>query len=195
VTCQLIDRLRRFKSPHAIPALIEFLQDDGLGLPALKAQKALKELTGYDFPTDVFASRAAWKKVQRIDDAKRRMAELAKMLPYEAEPFAGELVTEGKSSFLVLTNHSTKPVTILREPSDISCTAPGASLGNGGKPPEHRSDFVVIQPGATFRIKVRSAYGQYPRLERMTASFLRNGNEFGVNAWIGVVELKFEKKQ
>jgi hypothetical protein len=203
MACQLIDRLKAWKSPYAIPASIEFLQHDefcfrsgdDIGMPALKARIALKELSGYDFPADVSASRAAWKKVESITDAKERVAQLSKILPNDPNPLIGCIVHQEKGAeILVLTNRSKSAIVLLRQPTEIDFRWPSEQGGVGGAAPSKREDFVEIGPGESARLLLDLSSDRVSALERMTVLFLRNGNEFGVNAWIGVVDLTFDKK-
>jgi hypothetical protein len=199
VVCQLIERLRVWKSPQAIPALIEFLQHDDvsgndMGIPALQVQNALKERTGHDFPTDVSASRSAWRKAELIADAKERAAILARVLPYDPKPLVGKLTFDPKNEALVLTNRSKNPVVVSREPTCVDYTCSFGVSAKYGEVPAKQSDFVTIAPGATLRLNLDSGWAQKSALERLTVSYLRNGNEFGVNAWIGVIDLNFKMK-
>ena len=144
--------------------------------------------------TNVSTSRSAWKKAEGIADAKERTAFIAKVLPSDPKPIAGNVVFDAKDPVLVLSNRSKSPVVVNREPTCIDYTRSFGMSSKYGKQPENRDDFVELAPGATMRFKLDPKWAQKAALQRLTVSYLRNGNEFGVNAWIGVVELKFEAK-
>jgi hypothetical protein len=198
VALELIERLRKWKSPHAVPALIEYLQHDGFsyqdgyfGAPALEAQKALKERTGYDFPTDISASRSAWQKAEAIADAKERAAFLKTALP-NGQSLVGKRVIDEKGAALMLTNRSNRRFMVLREATSIDYRSSHRLSSKYGKIPSKKEDFVELGSGATMRLALEP--GWEVSLEELTVAFLRNGNEFGVNAWIGIIVLKFDRK-
>src|SRR5262249_6019400 len=60
IACQVIKEFSAWKEERTVPALISFLQNDDLGIPALKAHEALRAITGHEFPYDVELSQDAW---------------------------------------------------------------------------------------------------------------------------------------
>jgi hypothetical protein len=203
VSCQVVELLRGWEAPQAVPALIEFLQHDrseyivgdDLGVPALDAQAALKALTGHDFPRDVKASQNDWEKVKAIDDPGERVKQLARILAYDPHPFEGKLVSEKKGEVIVVKNRSRQPVVVAKRPALIDFRwRNGIGTIPQTKRPKSKDDYTTLAPGDSLRIEVNPEHTARPRLTRLTVSFLSNGNDVGLNAWIGTVEVQFDPK-
>jgi hypothetical protein len=197
VACTLIESLRKWGKLQAVPALIEFLQNDGfsyqhgddLGVPALKAQAALKEITGYDFPADVEASRRAWEKTKAIPDPKERMAALASKISFDPQPLACRIERDKEPPEAVLTNRSGRALILANEPTGIECRAGGGVYSVDSQRPEKKDDFTELPPGTSLHVKLDPGWAVRSSLERLSLYFLANGNEVGVKAWIGSVEM------
>jgi hypothetical protein len=204
LACQVIEVVRRSSDPAAVPGLIEFLEDDtysyrygdDLGVPALKAAAALKELTGHDFPMEVASSRKAWEKARLIGDAKERLALLAKELPWDPRPLAAELRREATGPVLLLTNRTRKALVVGKEPAGISYDwTNGGGGGASRKESVRKEDFTTLQPGESLRVPLKEEWARAENLTRVSASFLNNGHEVGLNAWIGEVAVTVEAKR
>jgi hypothetical protein len=201
LACQVIDLLADWKDPFAIPALIEFLQNDELafqgdqGVPALKAQAVLKERTGFDFPTDVKSSRIAWEKAKAIADIKERAAYLGQILVHEPRPLVGEIQRKEKDTFLILTNRSKQTLSLTKEPSGIDCDWSNGMAGQSSpKKPKSPDDFTALAPGASLSLKLNSEWSARPGLKRVAVYYLHNGRDLGLNAWIGKVVTVVDSK-
>lgn len=202
MACKLVELLRRWKDPHAVVALIEFLQNDDfayqigddLGVPALKAQAALKERTGYDFPTDVEAARIAWEDARAISNAEKRVQHLALKLPYDSTPLTGKLVKDAMGEALILTNRSKQSVAVAKRPGIEYRWTNGVGGGASDGRPENKDAFTTLAPGDSMRVDVNSQWTDRSRLKSLMVYFLSNGNRVGFNAWIGKVVLQFDPK-
>jgi hypothetical protein len=87
-------------------------------------------------------------------------------------------------------------LTIAKRPTSISTRWSGRLSGTGGFGSEPETKFVTIDPGKSHRFRV----GKLPQgyvvdgiahssLE-IDLAFMSNGNQVGVNAWIGVLYWK-----
>jgi hypothetical protein len=203
VACQVISRLRACKDPRAVPILIEFLQNnrvayiigDDLGLPAIKAREALRSITGYSFPLDVATSRQAWSQVESIQDREQRNARLAQILPNPAKPWKAVFVRERQQPAVVITNRSEQKLTLARKPTYIdirSYLGSGQSLATISEhAPVGQESFISLASGESWRYMPDP---QRLRLDpaadhHITLTYLENGNEFGVNAWLGIISV------
>ena len=98
--CKVIDALADWGDAGLVPALIPFLDIDSfgynsgdeLGIPAVKARKALHKLTGCWFPYDAEAASRVWKEAAAVADPAKRKALLARLLPDTECPVIAELV-------------------------------------------------------------------------------------------------------
>jgi hypothetical protein len=105
LACKLIDALSSWEDERVVPCLISYLQNssfayqhgDDLGIPAIKARQALKDMTGHWFPFDVDLSMKAWRQARQIPDKVKRRELLNQLIPGEEFPFIAELV--GKISY------------------------------------------------------------------------------------------------
>jgi len=196
MACEAIKLLLQWRNLQTVPALMSFLQNDAfayqygddLGVPALKAQAALKELTGHDFPADVEASQKAWEKAKAIGDVKKRAAYLAQTLPYDPQPLEGKLVKEGKRMVLLLTNRSKRAVLVAKEPTSIG----GQTNLDKGKT---KDAYANLAPGGVLRVNMEAEWTDDARLQRVTVDFLDSGHQLGLKAWIGRVVLVLGAKQ
>ncbi len=200
MACRLVELLSQWEAPHAVPALIEFLQNDDfayqvgddMGIPALKAKAALRELTGNDFPLDVEASRNAWRKVKAVGYRGERARQLARLLAHDPRPLAGELISDKKGSAVIVWNPSKQPVVVMKTSSGVAYEW---TDGIGGGPNDHRpvkkDEFTTLAPGDSLRVDVKSEWVDRSRLTRLTVYFQCNGNDIGLKAWIGKVVLNF----
>ncbi|MHB0961518.1 MAG: HEAT repeat domain-containing protein [Pirellulaceae bacterium] len=203
VACQVISRLRACEDPRAVPILIEFLQNnrvayiigDDLGLPAIKAREALRSITGYSFPLDVATSRQAWSQVESIQDREQRNARLAQILPNPTKPWNAVFVRERQQPAVVITNRSEQTLTMARKPTYIdirSYLGSGQSLATISEhTPVGQESFISLAPGESWRYMPDP---QRLRLDpaadhHITLTYLENGNEFGVNAWLGIISV------
>jgi hypothetical protein len=205
--CQVIDCLQKWGKAEAAPALIELLQADGAGnqpwcgqdLAALRARAALREITGCDFPTDVAAARQAWEKAKAIDDSEVRKAFLTGRLAYDPRPLEGRIAWEREGPVAILTNRSTRGLVVAKKPTGFEYhRADFASCSGSDYQRLHgKDDFQELAPGKTLRMKITVELIQRELLDRSRAGrlvlhFPMNGNEVGVNAWIGKVEIEVE---
>jgi hypothetical protein len=203
LACAVIKRLAAWKNPEIVPALMEFLQNDGfayqngddLGIPALKAQTALKELTGYDFPFNTRRSQQAWTEASSIAVKEQRLVVLAQAAPYEAQPLRAEIIRDKGDTHLLLVNRTKQEIVIPKEPAGISYQwTNGSGGGASPKKAEHKGPFMTLLPGERLRVDLNSDWADQSRLKKLTVYFLDNGNQVGVDAWIGRVEIVFEPK-
>jgi len=202
--CLVVKRLANWQVDAAIPVLIKFLQEDGfshssgatLGIPAVKARSALKRITGCDFSYDVAASEKAWNEAKKIEDREQRRRHLALAVASDPDPWQAELVRKKKKVLLVVTNTSSRSRSLLRYPSQIGFRCERACFGAGTCQGEidAKDDFVTLDPQASTRFKISVSRDMLqtfltsdPSQRHVTLAYMRNGNEFGVNAWIGVV--------
>jgi hypothetical protein len=232
--CKLVEAFASWGDERVVPCLISCLQKstlayligDDVGIPALKARQALKEITGHWFPLDVARSMKAWRQVQHIPDKVKRRELLNKLIPGEESPFVAELVgspsypsanadRESHSKSLVeavesgevgreqaatatvrLRNTSKESIIIAKQPSDVEMTCAGGCSNYGDylsvkKVPA--SHFVTVAPGGVLEFQVKLWSGflvAEPSARHLKVSFWNNGNDVGVNAWIGTLEVK-----
>ena len=226
LACKAIEALAAWGSESIVPALIGVLQNDGFafqvgdefGIPALKTQAALKQITGYAFPFDVETSLAAWNRAKDVSAGAERLALLAKVLPFDPEPLEAALANaeEGKRSPMperfrsafgvgatkdddlpvdvVVTNRSKQRVTITRLPAQISFRWAQCFADRGSPEPAAKEDFVDLAPGESIRFAARmdaNLMTAVPQSRKVTLQYLCCGSKFGVKAWIGAVAAKF----
>lgn len=144
IACAVVDAIASWTTPLVVPALIEFLQTDNwtqlgvntIEMPAIKAQQALKEITGHVFPFDVPLSKKAWHNATRTDDPAERSRILAETAPADEIPLIASAVGTpkneisddlkkrswlGEGNHLAVTirllNISSHAVTVVRFPS------------------------------------------------------------------------------
>ncbi len=140
----VVDALAAWNSSRVVPALIEFLQtdlwnqigEDLIDMPAIKAQLALKEITGHVFPFDVALSKKAWHNATRTDDRAERRTILGEIAPADETPLVAAAVGVPRkeipeeltklfrvpkdyewSTIVRLQNVSSRPVTVVEYPS------------------------------------------------------------------------------
>jgi len=193
---KVIEALRRCKSERVVPTLISFLQnDDGgsaqtLQLPAFEAQEALKELTGHTFPLHVQTSQDAWEKTRQIPDTRRRREYLAKILPYDPAPVEAVLLRDKDKVTAVLTNSSNRTIDLMREPSVIEMVSENAQQTRWPTGSKSERESLTLRPGQSARFPVewdKEAFEKDFESVTVTLWYLRNGNKFGVNAWMGKI--------
>jgi len=98
--CKVIDALANWGDAGLVPSLIPFLDIDSfaylsgdeMGIPAVKARKALNKLTGCWFPYDAEAASRVWKEATAVADPAKRKALLTRLLPDTECPVIAELV-------------------------------------------------------------------------------------------------------
>jgi len=205
VACEVIERLRAWKSECAVPVLIEFLQNDSfyyaigsnVGVPAVKAKEALREITNCVFPFDVKVSRKAWRLAEGVPCRERRQQRLKEILGLQRDPWHLEIGGDRGRALAILTNRSESTLTIAKRPARITVTDSRGSMTCGGGVQVHgRDDFASVGPGESVRVplperEMLSQEGEAPqsphRQGEIELLYLRNGNEFGLNAWIGLI--------
>jgi hypothetical protein len=199
--CQLVALISKANSIALVPMAIEFLQTDGCAggvgddnfIPAFKAQAALKSIAGHDFPFDVTASRKAWERARGLEPQKRKQY-LASVLPYNSKPLTGRLIRKEKEVVAVVTNNSDKALWLAKVPDWLDMTWTNGK--GGGSFPDNeikgRESFVELAPGKSLHVPLDKDQLQHPELTRLMLWYLHNGNQHGVNAWIGPVNVSFE---
>jgi len=98
--CQVIDAVAKWGDARLVLTLIPFLEVDSLayssgdelGIPAVKARKALYKLTSHWFPYDAAAASQVWKKAAAVADPDKRKALLDRLLPEKECPVIAQLV-------------------------------------------------------------------------------------------------------
>jgi HEAT repeat protein len=222
LACHLIKELAAWKDERVVPALIGFLQNDDLayqygddlGVPALKAQVALREITGHEFPFDVETSRKAWQEGLRIDDRTERAKALAKSAPGGRTPLVATAVGTptkemsdalkkrydklDEDEFVIavrVRNLSSLPVTVLEVPSGIAFGWPGGHHGGaGGTDDDDKLEFTTIAPTAETALEVvvtEDFLIAEPATRHLKLSYLANGKRQNVKAWIGSIDVRF----
>jgi len=221
LACKVIAELSSWGHEGVVPSLITWLQNndfayqygDDLGIPALKARQALKQITGHWFPFNVEQSAKAWSQASLMSDQAQRGALLAKLIPGEEYPLLAELVGEpvhndpkaaepptgkgypdGEVTVTIrLQNISPLPVTISRVPSTVSIRWP-AGVSGGSISPKHVTSetYVTLEPAESLEFTAHldeSFLLAEPDDRSLKISFRDNGNSAGVNAWIGTLEV------
>lgn len=198
IACQLIDLLSAWQNEEIAPALISLLQlggevyrvGDDPGVPAFKAQQALRRLTGVSFPTDVRSSQAAWEKAKRIADTKAREEFLRMTLKDQVEALTVVARRSGKGMIILVRNQSKQPVFLSRLPTYVNVISGGETTALRWHPePEKKADFVELAPGESTRFSdsdlLESTGGNAKPAVRL--EYLDNGSRFGINAWMGIL--------
>ena len=236
IACRVIDEIAAWKDERTVPALIGFLQNDkfayrndgDIGIPAIKSQQSLKAITGHEFPFDVAASAKAWEAVQSINEKSERTRRLDELAPGDHLPLAAAAVglptkavsdgaqneqrVLGRDELVVtirLRNVSPRPVTILKDPSEVAYSWPGGSSfhvspsrpddADGASDDEDASgekqlEFVTLGPGEDVELEVNVDEGFLiadPAERELSLSFLASGSGQGVKAWMGTLNVDF----
>ena len=196
---QMIAEIEKKKDLKLVPLLLAQLENgESRGymggnhlIPALKAKKVLRELTGCVFPFDVEGSRKAWQAA-KFEGRVRRIEIISKLAPAVKMPFKAEVIGTPKEPRLRLTNVSSIPTMIGSQPSSISQSAPGlTSSCYPGKAPGPK--YQMIAPGSflDFPMELAERLLLFPADQRsIKIDFLDNGGD-GPRAWIGVVSAIF----
>jgi hypothetical protein len=238
--CKLVAALRGWGDERLVPALISFLQNDDyayrigddLGIPALKAQAALRSLTTRTFPLDVQASQHVWEEARKLTGPASRKAFLARALADGPTPLTGRMKTSGHRVYVALTNRSRRPISLSKMPHSIDWQTANGYFSTGHDPITGRGSFVRLAPGQSIRVDLqcladrvlgversetadgRAGAATSARVARAAASgtsvtsrrttarrtrperpskltllYARNGHEFGLKGWIGVIEV------
>lgn len=199
---------------------------DDIGIPALKAHQALLAITGHEFPFDVETSQKSWQEALRIDNKPARKRLLEKIAPGGQTPLVAEAVglpskelsealkkqhdsrafrlgtlegpaDEGEVLVTIrLRNVSSRPVTILKEPSEVEMRWPAGVSSRGGGPLDEKEklEFITIKPTESIALETiltEDFLIAKPADRRLRFSYLANGNRQGVKAWIGTIDVKF----
>lgn len=203
--CTVIETVRCWGDIRLAPALIAFLQTgdsagydgDDLFIPAIKARKALQEMTGHVFPYDVAASLAAWDKVGSIANAEERKRLLSSLIPCDPMPLQVEVVGKAQKAHLRVRNASKQDVTVARRPSHGNQICPGGGYGCGFGADNKitgKDDFLTLRPGdnVQFEVELHDRFLlSAPSARKMTVNYDNNGSAFGINAWIGSIPVSF----
>lgn len=177
---------------------------EDVGIPALKARKALYEITGHWFPYDVAASAGVWKKVAAIRDSNERKKLLKELLPENEIPLVAELIGSprkakdkaGDDSIVTVRvrNASGQDITITKLPTGVDQSCPGfSSSGPFGKDMA-KKDFLTLKPleWTDFEVTLDNNFLiAEPKGRSLKLDYRENGNSFGVNAWIGSLKVEF----
>ena len=209
VACELIARLRRWNDVKAVPVLIEFLEDDGLsyiigndlGIPAVKSQETIRKITGYALPFDVAVSRDAWSQAKDISNREERIQLLRRILPNDPDPWNAVLLRNEKKYVIEVTNRSKQTISLLKQPSyiDVSYSHGVFTVGHDKGAKTGKARFEKLAPGGSIRFPVDFRNQDFEFLissgkrQRIELQYLENGNEFGLKAWLGVVEVSVAK--
>lgn len=192
----------------AVPILIEFLQNDAycyrvgedLGIPAVQARQALRQITGAVFPFDVSRSRQVWSLVAGIKSQVNRSGRLSSEFREDSDPWSLNFAFDQEGVIFVITNHTTLARSLALTPSDISIyLAPGRYGFGLGADPQEASDFSLVKAGDSIRWrpsfegkKIASLIRQCSPDRRWEVSleYPRTGCKYGVKAWVGFVTKK-----
>jgi len=200
---KVIERLRDWKDLEVVPVLIPFLQNDGqsyaigddLGLPAIKAQQAIRDITGYMFPFDVGKSEIAWMAVRHMRDRTERNEVLARILPNDPSPWKARIFVQNRRVMVEVTNQSSMAFTLSRLPSRVTLRYSAGVFISDSKPKVNKSDFVSLNSGESVRFDLSRHGNSYDELARHNAEcilqYTSNGNNVGVNSWLGTFGTMF----
>src|SRR5579872_6005264 len=206
---KVIDSLAEWADPRVVSTLMLFLQTDAgpyLGyypfpitdVPALRARAALQKLTGYRFPLRVTASRQAWARVGSTEDPKQRIRRLSESLDEAPDPLNARAIRTTHGIDILVTNSSQEALWLAHVPAlmDVGCEGGGAT--DGREEMRGKSSFAYLKPGATTQFSLHLVPGflqafllSEPRSRRIELTYPRNGNEYGINAWMGEVTVHF----
>ncbi len=197
-----IQALGEWDDPEAVLPLMALLQNDkptytwsqdNFSNVALNARAALQKKTRISFPLDTELARKAWEETRPITDLDGRRRRLEEVVGSPASPIAADIVNRDGKPLVIVRNRSKKPVVLARRPQDITLCSSGGVGGAAGGEITGRESFIELPPDGTTDISVdRSAfldtflYSDRSSRE-IVLEYLRNGNEFGIKAWMGVV--------
>jgi hypothetical protein len=200
------DRLAKWDDVRTVPALIQYLESDGCAglrgddwfMPALCAKRALRKLVGAAFPTDVDASAAAWMQAAEAEPTARE-AMLRELLGDVDAALSARLEKDKQSKTgwnLAVTNRSAGEVRLPRKPQGVAYVR-GAGRGQCRQPEsgtEGAEAFARLGAGETHRFEFEPPKLlfplQVPPDARLTLAYLRTGREFGLHAWIGLLNVE-----
>jgi len=200
--CDVVGMLEKWNNPDVVPAIIEFLQNDkfvylihdDLGIPALQAKAALKAITGHDFPFDVEKSLTAWRRAVEVPDKEGRLNILKELLPDGQTPVSACVVGSGENASIEVANVSKGDIFIAKTPADVQLRYPPYLSRTNDEEVGKTIPFVKLAPGETvsFDIKLSADFLRVdPATREVTLRYTHNGNENGINAWIGMVKATF----
>jgi hypothetical protein len=151
----------------------------GPACAALRAQARLKEITGATFPLDVKLASRTWELASSASDDAGRNAILKRTFGTVRPPFHAEIAGWPEHGVARVTNVSDRDVWL--------CHTPGLA-GSFSAEVNGRESFVLVRPGQTYEITNTSDGSSCdPPGDRtgLNLYFDRNGNEFGIDAWMG----------
>lgn len=221
IVCQVIKVFAQWKEERTVPTLITFLQNDtfayrngdDIGIPALKAQQALQAITSHDFPFDVAVAQNAWQEARLVDDKVERKRLLEELAPGDRMPFVAaavglpakvltekmkeQMISLGEDERVItvrVRNLSSRPVTLLAEPSEVERSWPAGNSCYSPAAEASKQKFTTLEPrdGFTLDLVVDEQFLiAEPTKRRLCLSYLAGGNEQGLKAWIGVIDVEF----
>lgn len=170
ISQDLADRLASWNDERLVASLITLLNFRTIGdyswgdSASTRAQKALKQITGFEFPTNLPADQmiTAWKRTQNRPKSERAALLLADL--GKSKPFSLRFSKEGHVAWVTVTNISKSDVSIGPSPSyfEYRYDVPGAgalggvnyeSIWNGGTKLNASNKSVVLPPGASLRYR------------------------------------------
>ena len=202
LSCKIVHELSAWGVLELAPALISFLENDScwgrygreVGSPAVQAREALYQIANCWFPYDVTQSLQAWSRTPNGTDPDKRRKELRKLLPETHCPLAAEFSGSVDDGFVKITNTSLEKVAITRYPAWVDANAPGLWSGAGTdyKEPTAATDFVLLQPGESTRVKL--SFGDHfkgvgPEQLELSLFYSDLATRFGLPGWIGWVDV------
>ena len=202
LACKLIEQLLSWGDECVVPSLIAFLQNDkfayqigdDLGIPAMKAKAALKVITGHDFPFDIEKSMTAWRRAVEVPDKEGRLKILKELLPDGQTPVSASVIGSGENARIEVANVSKGDIFIAKTPADVELRCKTELSGTNYEEIGKTIPSVKLAPGETvsFDIKLSANFLLAdPATRVVTLTYRHNGNENGVNAWIGMVKATF----
>jgi hypothetical protein len=195
----VVGALAGWGDPRVVPALIYFLQNDDCAgqfgmdvrVPALKAQAALRRITGCLFPSDVRNSEKAWANARRFPSARQRAQSLRDALSDSTDPLQAIASQTRHQVWIKVTNRSRRTIFVTRRPFAIGFEwEEFRTEGGGTADVRGRGSFVRLSPGESVRWSESApvySSASSAKLRQVSLLYARHGHEFGVNAWMGLV--------
>lgn len=221
-SCLVLEELSTWDEAGLVPTFIRFLQNDDwayqgeggyqdLISPMILARRALLSRTGHKFGFDVELAEKAWEEASRFSEPIERLRLLEKLAPEAKAPIVATAVGSPSKELgaylwkgidrvsadervikVRLCNHSSQPVTILKQPSEVSEIWESGSDGYRTDVDGSKRECVTIKPNEIGRLEVcvsTKFLDAAVEKRRLVLSYLPEEGDSAEKAFVGKIRV------